>query len=254
MVGTPGEEIAPSDFVNPIFETVELDPPESSAGVAIRFNHNYAVYVDNTGSGGATTRMWIDGPDLGEFVAGPRAGGSNFSQVRLRHSKVSGVAGVVLRQDSGGVLYLTSSSRRYKRQITDHSIDLDALRRLRVVKFKDRTQIEDNAIRIATEARGEGAEVDEADVEQATAEGEWYVGVIAEEVEELGLTELLTYEDDPDRPGARRPGGFRYELVALGALQLLAEQEARMRTLEETVARLAEQVSELHDIEQQRKG
>jgi|SRR5690349_480277 len=238
MVGVPGEEVAPSDFVNMIVETIEFDPPESTAGKAIQFNHAYALYVDNTGSGGASTRMWIDGPDDGEFVVGPRAGGNNFAQIRFRHDKVSGVAGVVLRQDSGGVLYLTSSSRRYKREIIDHSIDLDALRRLRVVSFKDRTQIEDEAKRLAVEARGEGAEVTDGETERATAEAERYVGVIAEEVAELGLTELLTYEDDPDRPGERRPGGFRYELVALGALQIIAEQEARMRTLEERLEAL----------------
>lgn len=245
MVGTPGEEVLPTDFVNMIVETIEFDPPESSAGLAQIFNHAYKLYVDNTGSGGATTRMWIDGPDDGEMVIGPRAGGNNFSQIRLRHDKISGVLGVVLRQDSTGILYLTSSSRRYKREITDHAIDLDALRRLRVVKFKDRSQIEDAAREIAEAARGVRADVTEADTAQATAEAEWYVGVIAEEVDELGLTELITYEDDPDRPGERRPGGFRYELVALGALQIIAEQEARMRTLEERLEWLVGRVDEL---------
>lgn len=238
MVGIPGEEVAPSDFVNMVVETIEFDPPESSAGKAIQFNHSYALYVDNTGSGGATTRVWFDAPDDSEFVLGPRAGGNNCAQIRLRHDKISGVAGVVLRQDSGGVLYLTSSSRRYKREITDHAIDLDALRRLRVVKFKDRTQIEDGARRIAEEARGEHADITDADTVRATAEAEWFVGVIAEEVEELGLTELLTYEEDPDNPGARRPGGFRYELLALGALQLIAEQADRLSTLEDRLAAL----------------
>lgn len=242
MVGTPGEEIASSDFANMVVETIEFDPPESSAGIAAKFNHGYTIYVDNTGSGGATTRFWIDGPDDGEFVVGPRTGANNFAQIRLRHDKISGVAGVVLRQDSSGVLYLTSSSRRYKRRITDHAMDLDALRRLRVVKFKDRSQIEDGARRIADETRGKGADIVEADVERATDEGEWYVGVIAEEVDELGLTELVTYEDDPDRPGERRPGGFRYELVALGALQLIQEQAGKMAKLEARLAKLEAQL------------
>lgn len=238
MVGTPGEEIVPSDFANMIVETIEFDPPESTGSIAAKFNHNYTIYVDNTGSGGATTRMWIDGPDDGEFVAGPRAGGNNFSQIRLRHDKISAVAGVVLRQDSGGVLYLTSSSRRYKREITDHVIDLDALRRLRVVHFKDLTSIDDAARRLAEARGGDHADVTDADVEQATAEADWCLGVIAEEVDELGLSDFVTYEDDPARPGERRPNGFRYELLGVGALQLIAEQEARMRTLEERLAAL----------------
>jgi hypothetical protein len=238
MVGTPGEEIVSSDFTDMIVETIEFDPPESSAGLAVTFNHGYKIYVDNAGAGAAASRMWIDGPDNGEFLVGPRVGASNFEQIRLRHDKISGVLGVVLRQDTSGILYLTSSSRRYKREITDHAMDLDALRQLRVVRFKDRTQIEDNAKRIAVEARGEGADVTEADIAQGTAAAEWFVGAIAEEVEELGLTELLTYEDDPDRPGERRSSGFRYELVALGALQLIAEQATRLATLEERVSAL----------------
>lgn len=238
MVGIPGEEVAPSDFANMIVETIEFDGPESSAGLAQTFNHGYKTYVDNTGSGGATTRMWVDAPDDGEFVLGPRAGGNNCAQIRFRHDKISAVAGVVLRQDSGGVLYLTSSSRRYKREITDHAIDLDALRRLRVVHFKDLTSISDAARRLAEARGGDHADVTEADIEQATAEADWCLGVIAEEVDELGLSDFVTYEDDPDRPGERRPSGFRYELLGVGALQLIAEQEARMRTLEKRLAAL----------------
>lgn len=254
MVGVPGEEVVPADFVNMVVETIEFDPPESTAGLAVTFNHAYKVFVDNTGSGGATTRIWIDGPNDGECVIGPRVGADNFSQIRLRHDKISAVLGVVLRQDSNGVLYLTSSSRRYKREITDHAIDLDALRRLRVVRFKDRTSVEDGARALAEAARGERAEATEAEIDQATAEADWCVGVIAEEADELGLSDFVTYEADPDRPGSRRPNGFRYELLGVGALQLIAEQAERLATLEEQVARLAEQVSELHDIDQQRKG
>jgi len=238
MVGTPGEEIAPADFANMVVETLEFDPAESSGSVTAKFNHAYQIYVDNTGSAGSTTRFWIDGPDDGEFTAGPRTGANNFAQIRLRHDKVSGVAGVVLRQDSGGVLYLTSSSRRYKREITGHAMDLEALRRLRVVRFKDRTLIEDRAAALAEEIHGPGAPPDDDDVRQATAGADWYVGVIAEEVEELGLTELLTYEDDPDAPGRQRVNGFRYEIVALGALQIIAEQEERLATLEARVTAL----------------
>lgn len=249
--GVPGEDLTP--LVDVDFDTIVLGPTPSSSCLHMSFNGDYGIYSDNAGSGGNNTRLWISAPNDGEVLIGPRGGSDFLGQVRIKHDKVSGVAGVVLRQDSTGILYLTSSSRRYKLDITDHEIDLEALRRLRVVRFKDRTQIEDQARRIATEARGAHEAVTEADVEQATAEGEWYVGVIAEEVEELGLTELLTYEDDPEHPGARRPGGFRYELVALGALQLIEEQADRLATLEEQVARLAEQVSELRDADQQRE-
>jgi hypothetical protein len=234
--GVPGTKLTP--ITDPDFDTVTIGPTPSSSCLHMSFNGDYAIYSDNAGAGGNNTRLWVSAPNDGEVLIGPRGGSDFLGQVRIKHDKVSGVAGVVLRQDSTGILYLTSSSRRYKRQITDHSIDLDALRKLRVVRFKDRTQIEDRAKQIAAEARGPNSAASEADVEQATDEGEWYVGVIAEEVDDLGLSELVTYEDDPDRPGQRRPGGFRYELVALGALQIIAEQEERMRTLEERLEAL----------------
>lgn len=243
--GVAGEEITPLTDVD--FDSVTITPTVAAGANAqvLSFNNSYAFWADNAGSGGDNTRLWLDTPDNGEVIIGPRAGGSNLGQIRLRHDKVSGVLGVVLRQDSGGILYLTSSSRRYKLDITDHQMDLDALRRLRVVKFKDRTQIETLAETYAAEKIANiadpGVRPTEEEFARALADAPWYVGVIAEEVEELGLSELITYEDDPDRPGEQRPGGFRYELVALGALQLIEEQEKRIATLEERLDRIEQQ-------------
>lgn len=232
-VGVPGEEVSPSDFVSVDFDLVTIGPTPSSSAAAIALNGGYTLYSDNAGAGANNTRVWLDAPDDGEVIIGPRSGGSNLAQIRLRHDKISGVLGVVLRQDTNGVLYLTSSSRRYKLEIQDHDIDLDALARLRVVHFKDRTQIEDAARRIAPDPH-----VDPTDAEYARAQAEapWYMGVIAEEVDELGLSEFVTYEDDPDNPGQQRANGFRYELVALGALQLIRRQDQRIDALEQRLA------------------
>jgi hypothetical protein len=234
-IGVPGEEIVP--IVTADVDQLSITPTVAAgaSSTALIFNNAYQIFVDNAGVGGNSTRLWLDTPNDGELVLGPRAGADNLGQVRIRHDKISGVLGVVLRQDSGGILYLTSSSRRYKVGITDHELDLDALRQIRSVRFRDLTGIKDAAI-AAAEARGEVPT--DADVEAATEGASWYYGAIAEEVHELGLTELVTYEDDPDHPGRQRPNGLRYELFGLAAMQLVRDQAARIDALEARLAAL----------------
>jgi hypothetical protein len=209
-------------------------------------NGGYNVYSDNAGAGADNTRMWIDGPNDGEFLVGPRGGADNFFQIRLRHDKISAVSGVVLRQDSAGVLYLTSSSRRYKTLISPLQIDLDALRKIEVVHFKERPTIADLAVGYARERAfatgrvnhdGEPERLDptEAEIARATEAAPWCLGVIAEEIDELGLTDFVCYS--PDENGAMRPESFRYELAGLGALQLVASLEERVKRLEERLAK-----------------
>ena len=56
----------------------------SSANLLINLAENYKVYADNDGAGSDSTRLWIDGPDGGECVIGPRTGGNSFGNIRLR--------------------------------------------------------------------------------------------------------------------------------------------------------------------------
>jgi hypothetical protein len=232
--GVPGEEITP--IVTADFDQLSLTPTPSAASVIMAFNGGYNVYCDNAGAGGNNTRLWIDGPASGEVLIGPRVGTDYLGQIRLKHNKISAVAGVALRQDSNGVLYLTSSSRRYKTEIEDYELDLEALRRLRVVRFKERGMIADTARGYAQE-RGE-QQATEADVARATDNVQWCLGAIAEEVEELGLVELVTYEEDPERPGEQRASGIRYELFGLAAFQLIQAQADRIDRLEQRLAAL----------------
>ena len=48
----------------------------------------YAIFSDNASSGyGGSTRLWIDGPNNGSIVLGPRAGASILNNIRIRASK-----------------------------------------------------------------------------------------------------------------------------------------------------------------------
>lgn len=66
-----------------------LYPAASTASMAIRFNEGYSLYVDNTGAGTDLSRVWLDGPDGGELVLGPRSGAAWFDNMRLRSRNVS---------------------------------------------------------------------------------------------------------------------------------------------------------------------
>jgi hypothetical protein len=56
----------------------------SSSTLLIDMPHGYSLYCDNAGSGTDNTRMWLNGPEEGEIVLGPRAGGNSLDRVRLR--------------------------------------------------------------------------------------------------------------------------------------------------------------------------
>jgi hypothetical protein len=236
--GVPGEEITP--IVTADFDQLSLTPTPSAASIIMALNGGYNVYCDNAGAGGNNTRLWIDGPASGEVLIGPRVGTDYLGQIRLKHNKSTASAGVVLRQDTNGVLYLTSSSRRYKTEIEDYRMDLEALRRLRVVRFKERGMIADAARGYAQE-RGD-QQATEADVTRATDNAQWCLGAIAEEVDELGLVELVTYEDDPERPGEQRANGLRYEMFGLAAFQLIQAQAERIDSLEKRIDQMEERL------------
>ncbi len=183
--------------------------PTVAAGASqetLRFNNSYSIWVDNAGSGGNNTRLWIDGPDLGDFTVGPRSGASQFGQIRLRTS-ATGATGNPLYMDSGGVIRRNTSSIRYKEQVQPVEVDQEALSQIEVVRYKEKAQVA-------------------VDGEDAP----WRLGVIAEQVAELGLTDLVSYDYGPD--GELRPEGFRYDLLALGLLQKVKVLEDRLASLE----------------------
>jgi hypothetical protein len=69
--------------------TVTLNPTAGDGSRALQFNENYAIFADNTGAGTASNRLWIDTPDEGEIVLGPRAGANKLHDIRLRARHVN---------------------------------------------------------------------------------------------------------------------------------------------------------------------
>jgi len=60
----------------------------SSANKLLDLQQGYAVYSDNTG-GSNNTRLWVDAPNGGEVVIGPRAGANFLNDIRLRSQVIS---------------------------------------------------------------------------------------------------------------------------------------------------------------------
>lgn len=177
-------------------------PAVSAGSKVFNFNHGYALYVDNAGAGGNNTRVWLDGPDGGEIVIGPRSGSSNFGSIRLRTDKTTASAANAFL-DAGNVLYKSTSSARYKVKIRTEDFDHAKLMELRPVRFKDKAQFAE----LAEEAPD-------------------HVGLIAEEVHELGLTEYVHYDAEG------RPNGVQYDRLTLGLLSIVKDLAARVERLE----------------------
>ncbi|MFD1714174.1 tail fiber domain-containing protein [Amnibacterium flavum] len=106
-----------------------------------------------------------------------------------------------------GRLGHVASSRRFKQDIASATAPLDAVLALRLVTFR---YIQ------AVEELGEDADI------------EW--GLIAEEVHDLGLHWLVSYDAD------RIPVGVRFERLAVALLPVMQNHEARLARVEEALA------------------
>lgn len=233
--GVPGEKVTP--ITDPDFDTVTIGPTPSSSCLHMTLNGDYNVYSDNAGAGGNNTRLWISGPNDGEVIIGPRGGTDFLGSLRLKTDATTASA-ANCNISTSGVITRSTSSLKYKQDVQPESLDLGAFRQLQVVTFLDRAEV---AARARWDERGP-----DRDGAEEPPEPRRYVGLVAEQVDELGLTQFVVYH-----PETGRPDGLMYDRIALGALQLIAEQEERIATLEGQLARLAARVDELHDIGQQ---
>lgn len=60
----------------------------SASNKLMDLQQSYGLFSDNAGSGSANSRIWLDGPDRGQVIIGPRAGVAAFDQIRLRGKTV----------------------------------------------------------------------------------------------------------------------------------------------------------------------
>lgn len=70
-------------------DRITIATPAGSANFAIELPEGYGIYADNAGAGSDNTRLWINGPDGGEIVLGPRSGGVELDNFRIRSTNIS---------------------------------------------------------------------------------------------------------------------------------------------------------------------
>ena len=111
----------------------------------------------------------------------------------------------------GGRLYISTSSRRYKRNIVDWSPDAERVLAMRPRQWQH------------------------SDPESPIDE-RWHVGFIAEEIHDLGLRGLVRYEVSPE--GDYRPEGLNYDRFAAAQQTVLRKHEDEINELRERIALL----------------
>jgi hypothetical protein len=118
----------------------------------------------------------------------------------------------VVRRSSDGRIGWSSSSRRFKQDVEDHVINLDAMRALRPRSWRARDEV--------------------ADTPETTNR---YVGLVAEEVHDAGLVEAVSYEADGT------PRNINDRAFIIGLIEWAKEHDARLAALEGTPAPLTTQ-------------
>jgi hypothetical protein len=154
---------------------------------------SYNIYVGSFGvsSESNTIRIGSAGSHTAAYIAGINGATS--------------ASGVAVYVNSSGHLGTTTSSRRYKEQITDMSVDSDVLMKLRPVSFYYRPELDETHLR--------------------------QYGLVAEEVAEVA-PELVVYDMD----GV--PQTVRYHFVNAMLLNEVQKQRIQIRELEARLATL----------------
>lgn len=229
MVGTPGETVDPEDFTDPVFNTVELDPVDSTATVCVKYPNSWTQYVDNVNiAGAAGSRWWLDCPDQGDMVLGPRAGAALMGHVRIRTGATTASTANMFINSTSYEIFRSTSSRKYKQDIAPHTFDAEALLGLEAKSFHDRAEMK--ALAEWNARRAGGVPATEDDPEPVVRR---YIGMIAEEVHDAGLHELVQYDD-----ATGLPDGLQYDRFGVAALQLIKTQAAAIEALTARVAAL----------------
>jgi hypothetical protein len=110
---------------------------------------------------------------------------------------------------STGTMGISSSSERYKKNIEPTTVDTSAVLQIQPVTYE------------AKENHDEGVNP-----------GQKFFGVIAEQIDSLGLNYLVQYDEQG------RPNSFRYELLSVALLEIIKEQNLRLANIETRITQL----------------
>jgi hypothetical protein len=109
----------------------------------------------------------------------------------------------------GGLFGYAPSTKTVKQDIVSSAIDVDAVRQIDVVDFRYKKAVKENGDNAALE-----------------------IGVIAEQLLELGLDQFVFFDDDC------KPAGVHYEMLSVAVLRLVQFQADRLDALEARLDRL----------------
>lgn len=138
-----------------------------------------------------------DGGSMFLLAEGQIQLGSGQDQVFIDHEVDTGFPNCLI--DATGRIIRDSSSRRYKQDIEDWTPDGSTILDLKPKTFRMRS-----------------------DVRRDPDTTNRHLGLIAEEVDELGLTEFVIYNEDGS------PESVAYDRLALGLLEVVKEQQAQL--------------------------
>lgn len=117
---------------------------------------------------------------------------------------------------SNGRLRIVTSSKRFKQDIEPVAIDPAAVLQLVGKTWRDKAEVE-------------------ADPDTTSR----YVGVIAEDLDDLGLTEFVTYDEE------QRPHAVKYDRLFVALLAVARHQEQQQSAQDDRIADLEQQVTRL---------
>lgn len=152
------------------------------------------IYTSN--SFRALGNCWVDGTLIGGAVSvsGNITGANTYNQTNT---------GRAMYVNSAGLYGIGASARRFKKNIVDAEIDVQEVLKIRVRNFMYKKEYDEDQ-----------------DV---------HIGVIAEELQELGLDQFVYFNADGE------PDGVAYEKLALALIPVIQNQEERLQALESKV-------------------
>lgn len=158
---------------------------------------NRLAVVTNQGTIGTLTGK-IDASMIANLPTPPAPSSAANTVTQSAYDRsVSGGGYYAMWMGSNLQIGRNTSSRKYKEDIENHPVDPANVLALRPVSYH----------------------------RKGSPAGEFEYGLIAEEVEEAGLPELVvTYDGETD--------GVRYDLIGVALLEVVKDQEARIKSLE----------------------
>jgi hypothetical protein len=166
----------------------------------------------NNGAGGSSVILNQNGNVLvgGTLnVSSAAAVGGLFTCAPVYSTDLSSYTRRTVWVSDGGLFGYAPSTRTAKQDIVSSAIDADAVRKIDVVDFRYKSAVKDLG--------------DDATVE---------VGVIAEQLLELGLDQFVFLND------AGKPAGVHYEMLSVAVLRLVQAQADRLDSLEARLMKL----------------